>query len=142
MADYDCRPDKLHEYAGRIARYLEHAKKAAHLSEFPDYRHGAVLVKGGSVINTSNNKSGYCAFGMRFRKKDQGKATVHAELGAILGVDKRLTQGATLYVARIGKQGAYRPSQPCSMCMAAMRYVGIKRVVFTINSKIAGSYKL
>lgn len=142
MSNYDRRPDKLYAYTGRIARYIEHAKKIAHSSNFPDYRHGAVLVKGGSVINTSNNKSGYCAFGMRFRKKDQGKATVHAELGAILGVDKKLTHGATIYVARIGKQGAIRPSQPCEMCMAAMRYVGVKRVVFTIDSKFAGSYKL
>jgi tRNA(Arg) A34 adenosine deaminase TadA len=79
---------------------------------------------------------------MRFRKKDLGLATVHAELGAILGVDRKLTHGATIYVARIGKEDAYRPSQPCGMCMAAMRYVGVKRVVFTINNKFAGSYKL
>ena len=141
MSDYDYSPDKLHEYTGRIARYLEHAKKVAAQSG-EDYRHGAVLVKGGSVINTSINKNSYCSFGMRFRKKEHGLATVHAELGAILGIDKKLTHGATIYVARIGKQGMYRPSQPCGMCMAAMRYVGVKRVVFTINNKFAGSYKL
>jgi len=45
-------------------------------------------------------------------------------------------------VARIGKKGSYKLSQPCSMCQAAMQYVGIKRVVFTINNKFAGSYKL
>ncbi len=133
--------DKIHEYRGRVGRYLEHAKKVAQQSD-EDYRHGAVLVKGGSVINTSINKNSYCAFGMRFRKKDKGNATVHAELGAILGVDRKLTYGATVYVARIGKQDDYKLSRPCSMCEAAMRYVGIKRVVFTINSKFAGSYKL
>ena len=141
MSDYEYSPDKLHEYAGRIGRYLEQAKKVAtHSGE--GYRHGAILVKGGSVINSSINKNSYCSFGMRFRKKEQGLATVHAELGAILGIDKKLTHGATIYVARIGKQGMYRPSQPCGMCMAAMRYVGVKRVVFTINNKFAGSYKL
>jgi len=141
LSDYEISPDKLHEYTGRVGRYLEHAKKVATQSG-EDYRHGAVLVKGGSVINTSINKNSYCSFGMRFRKKEHGLATVHAELGAILGIDKKLTLGATIYVARIGKQDTYRPSQPCGMCMAAMRYVGVKRVVFTINNKFAGSYKL
>ena len=27
MTDYDFNPDKIHEYKGRIARYLEQAKK-------------------------------------------------------------------------------------------------------------------
>jgi len=142
MAQYNFNPDKIHEYSGRIGRYIEQAKKIATLSEFPDYRHGAILVKGGSVINTSNNKNNYCSFGMRFRKRQRGKATVHAELGCILGVHKKLTYGATVYVARIGKSEDYKLSQPCAMCEAAMRYVGIKRVVFTINNKFAGSYKL
>jgi len=133
--------DKIHEYRGRVGRYLEHAKKVAQQSD-EDYRHGAVLVKGGSVINSSINKNSYCSFGMRFRKKDKGLATVHAELGAILGVDRKLTYGATVYVARIGKNEDYKLSQPCQMCESAMRYVGIKRVVFTINNKFAGSYKL
>jgi len=141
LSDYDFSPDKIHEYTGRVGRYLEHAKKIA-LQSGEDYRHGAVLVKGGSVINTSMNKNSYCSFGMRFRKKDKGLATVHAELGAILGVDRKLTYGATVYVARIGKQEDYKLSKPCSMCKAAMQHVGIKRVVFTINSKFAGSYKL
>ena len=133
--------DKIHEYRGRVGRYLEHAKKVAQQSD-EGYRHGAVLVKGGSVINSSINKNSYCSFGMRFRKKDRGLATVHAELGAVLGVDRKLTYGATVYVARIGKNEDYKLSQPCPMCEAAMRYVGIKRVVFTINNKFAGSYKL
>jgi len=133
--------DKIHEYRGRVGRYLEHAKKVAQQSD-EDYRHGAILVKGGSVINSSINKNSYCSFGMRFRKKDRGLATVHAELGAVLGVDRKLTYGATVYVARIGKNEDYKLSQPCPMCEAAMRYVGIKRVVFTINNKFAGSYKL
>jgi tRNA(Arg) A34 adenosine deaminase TadA len=142
MPDYDFNPDKIHEYNGRVGRYLEQAKKVAMISHFPDYRHGAILVKGGSVINTSNNKSNYCSFGMRFRKKRIGRATLHAELGCILGVDKKLTDGATVYVARIGKAEDYRLSQPCAMCEAAMKFVGIKKVVFTINNKFAGSYKL
>ena len=121
---------------------MDLAKKTASRSLFPDYRHGAVLVKGSSVRNTSFNKDNYCAFGTRFQKEHSGRTTLHAELGAILGLDRHITDGATVYVARIGREDDYKLSKPCHMCHQAMKHVGIKRVVYTINDKIAGSYKL
>ena len=129
-------------YSGRIGRHIEYAARIAQQSDFPDYRHGAILVKGSSILNTSTNKSNYCSFGHRFRRKAAGHATLHAELGAILGMDRTVTEGATIYVARVGKTGAFKLSKPCSMCHAAMKHVGIKRVVYTINDKVAGSYKI
>lgn len=120
---------------------MELARRMARQSEFPDYRHGAVLVKG-SIRNASFNKSNYCAFGTRFQKEHAGKTTLHAELGAILGMDRQITDGATVYVARVGREGDYKLSKPCPMCHQALKHVGVKRVVYTINNKIAGSYKL
>ena len=134
--------DRLHRYRGKIQRYMQVAKKSACNSEFPDYRHGAVLVRGGSVINISYNKDKFCSFGHRFRSKTEGKATLHAELGAILGMDRSITDGATIYVARVGKENNFKLSKPCDMCEAALRYVGIKRVVYTVDNNIVGSYKL
>ena len=67
---------------------------------------------------------------------------MHAELGAILGLDRSITEGATVFVARVGKEGDFKMSKPCSMCHAAMKHVGIKKVVYTIDDKIVGSYKL
>jgi tRNA(Arg) A34 adenosine deaminase TadA len=67
---------------------------------------------------------------------------VHAELGSILGIERRKTEGSEVYVARVGKSGDLKMSKPCPMCEAALRHVGIKRVIFTIDEKIAGSYKL
>ena len=134
--------EKFHNYSGKIRRYMDLAKKTASRSLFPDYRHGAVLVKGSSVRNTSFNKDNYCAFGTRFQKEHSGRTTLHAELGAILGLDRHITDGATVYVARIGREDDYKLSKPCHMCHQAMKHVGIKRVVYTINDKIAGSYKL
>lgn len=141
--EYDSKePDRFHKYAGRIGRHIEYAARIARQSDFPDYRHGAILVKGSSILNTSTNKSNYCSFGHRFRRKASGHATLHAELGAILGMDRAVTEGATIYVARVGKTGEFKLSKPCSMCHAAMKHVGIKRVVYTINDKVAGSYKI
>ena len=109
----------------------------AEQSDYGKFRHGAVLVKGSSVRSISCNKHRHCSFGARFRREGHGEATLHAELGAILGIERSTTQGSTVYVARINKEGEARISKPCSMCEAAMRHVGVKRVIYTdANGKI------
>ena len=60
----------------------------------------------------------------------------------ILGIDRRKTAGSDVYVARVGKRGDFKMSKPCPMCESALRHVGIRRVIYTINNKTAGSYKL
>ena len=142
LSDNKERGSRLYRYTGKVYRYMELAKRIAFQSDYPDYRHGAVLVKGGSIRNTSHNKNNFCSFGSRFRKRQTGKATVHAELGVILGLDRSITEGSTVYVARIGKRGDFRMSKPCEMCHAAMKHVGVKRVIYTIDNEITGSYKL
>ena len=112
-------------------RYIEFAKRVAEQSQYGKFRHGAVLVKGNSVRSVSCNKHRHCSFGARFRKEGFGEATLHAELGAILGMDRSTTQGSTVYVARINKEGEARISKPCPMCEAAMRHVGVRRVYYT-----------
>ena len=83
------------------------------------------------MINTSCNKNKYKAWANQFRKKQHGHATIHAEIGAILGLDRSLTEGSTIYVVRVGKCGDLKNSKPCPMCEAAMQYVGIKKVVYS-----------
>ena len=112
-------------------RYIELAKRVAEQSNYGKFRHGAVLVKGNSVRSVSCNKHRHCSFGARFRKEGYGDATLHAELGAILGMDRSTTQGSDVYVARINRVGEARISKPCPMCEAAMRHVGVRRVYYT-----------
>ena len=128
--------------AGKERRFVELGKKIAEMSDFGEYRHGAVLVKGGSVINTSANKNSYAPWGNRFRKRDCGHATHHAELGCILGLDRSATKGATIYVVRIGKRGDLKLSKPCDMCREVLQHVGVKKVVYTINDRLVGSYRI
>ena len=143
-SEYDAGPltERVMAYRGRNARYFNIARKTALCSAQTDYKHGAVLVKGGSVINTSCNKNRLVSFGSRFCTEHDGIATLHAELGAILGLDRTVTEGATLYVARVGKDGGFRLSKPCSMCTAAMSHVGIKRVYWTIDDNNCAMGKL
>lgn len=93
-------------------------------------------------MNASHNKENYSSFGGRFRPPHRGHATVHAELGCILGMPRNVTTGADVYVCRINKNGVFRNSKPCSMCHSALKYVGVKRVYYTTNNNTVEMYKL
>lgn len=97
------------------------------------YKHGAILVRGNAVLNASHNKNAYARFGERFRRRDKGDATHHAELGCILGLDRSVTRGADVYVVRVGRSGNLLLSKPCDMCEAALRHVGVRRVYYSLN---------
>lgn len=122
-----------HTAMSKKKRYIELAKRLAEQSEYGKFKHGAVLVQGGSVLNCSYNKENYNSFGSRFRPKDKGTATLHAELGCILGIPRAKTTGATVYVARVNSQGEEKISKPCRMCQNVLRHVGVKRVVYTTD---------
>jgi len=126
----------------RIERYFEQARNAAANSPYGKIRHGAVLAKGGSVLNVSFNKDNYNSFGNRFRDLDRGHATVHAELGCILGLSRATTSGSDVYVCRINREGEFRYSKPCGMCHEALKHVGVKRVYYTTNEGLVEMYKL
>ena len=112
-------------------RFIDLAARIAQQTEFNEYKHCAILVRAGAVLNTSCNKNKYKAWANQFRKKQRCHATVHAEIGAILGLDRSMTEGATIYVVRVGKCGDLKNSKPCPMCEAAMQYVCIKKVVYS-----------
>jgi len=118
----------------RNRKFAELAHRVAVQSDYPQFKHGAVLVKGSSVINTAYNKGGYNSFGACFRDPQKfGTATLHAELGSVLNVDRTLTEGATVFVVRVNRQGEFRLSRPCEMCAAAMKFCGVKRVIYSTN---------
>jgi tRNA(Arg) A34 adenosine deaminase TadA len=129
------------EISSRNRRYFELAKLEALKSEFPDFKHGAILVKGGSIISKSCNKMNSCSFGARF-KTYKGRASLHAELGTILGVPKSKTLSSTIFVVRVSKTGLLANSRPCNMCQGAMQFVGIKKVFYSISDTEYGVMSL
>jgi len=129
--------------SNKVKSYFDLAKRVAQQSQHDHFKHGAVLVKGGSVLNTSYNKDKYKRFGNRFRDtRACGHATHHAELGCVLGLDHSLTSGATMYVVRTNKNGAFRMSKPCAMCEEALRFCGVKKVVYTIDEVSVEKHRL
>lgn len=125
----------------RIQRYMEITKKIALTSEFKTFKHGAILVKGGNIFSQSCNKYNYSRFCNKFKCRP-GNVTIHAELGTILGIDKSVTTNATIYVCRIGVDNTFRLSKPCNMCQECARYVGISKIVYSINDSQVGILKL
>ena len=123
------------------SRRLKIAAKVAEQSGHDTFRHGAVIIKGGSVLNLAANNDNHTSFGQRFRSSP-GRATHHAETACILGLERSSTTGSTVYVARVGKNGKWRMSKPCSMCHEVMRFVGVKRVVYTTGPNEWDSYKI
>ena len=126
----------------RTQRFLGLAKNMAWQSTYGKLKHGAVLVKGGSVINTCYNKDKFCSFGAKFRDSNRSHATIHAELGCILGISRNVTTGADIYVCRVNRKGEFRNSKPCAMCHEALKHVGVKRVYYTGEEGTIEMYKL
>ena len=92
-----------------------------------DTRHGAVIVKGGSVlaVGWNKNKNHPTVFG-------EGSilcASVHAEMDALSKVSD--AKGATMYIARLNKRGVPMMSKPCESCSEGLDRAGIRRVVHT-----------
>ena len=115
-------------------KHLDLAKRIAATSNHRKSRHGAVLVRGGSILNFSKNSTRFTRFGQRFIPYDQTwRRPHHAEIGCILGMPRSVTKGATIYVARVSKRGETKNSKPCSICQAVLRHVGIKKVIYTTD---------
>ena len=150
MSTEDDKPFKHRNYtadtpislSNRQKRYVELAKNMANQSSYGKIRHGAVLVKGGSVLSASFNKDKFNSFGNRFRKQGLGPATHHAEIGCILGLDRSKTAGSTVYVVRVNNHGQYRLSKPCPMCHEVLKFCGVRKVVYTAGDNELRCYKI
>lgn len=103
---------------------IELAKKIARNSTF-NYRIGAVLTKGGRILNTGFNKVGHKSAWKDF-------SSVHAEEAAC-NLPISLT-GSTLYIARIKKDNSTGLAKPCINCMAMLKSLGIKKIVYTTDT--------
>ena len=133
---------KINQLGTKPKKYLELAKNIAHQSVYGKFRHGAVLVRGGHIVNTCHNKNRHCSFGNKFRDRHNGHATLHAELGCVLGLDRKITTGTTMYVVRVNRSSEFMMSKPCHMCHDVLQHCGVKKVVYTINEKEVGVIKL
>lgn len=134
---------KKSDASKKIRRYLQLAKKLATCSTYGNFRHGAVIARGGALISLGVNSEKYSSVGAKHRPDHKGHSTYHAEIKALLGLDRSQTKGAVVYVARASKGShADRMSKPCAMCHAVMEERGISRVYYSIDDETIGTYKI
>lgn len=97
------------------------------------HRHVAVVAKGGRILATGRNR--YKTHPNSRLIDEDGKTycrSVHAEMDAISKVsDKSKLRGATIYIARKGRNNEPGMSCPCKMCQAVIDKYGLKSAVFT-----------
>ena len=115
------------------ARLIELASKIALGSGHPHFHHGALLVKSGKVLNWSSNYPQFNSFAAKFFYPRE-HASLHAEIGCLLGMNRQSTEGADILVIRIKKQGQLGTSKPCGMCINAAKFCGIKRIFYSTDS--------
>lgn len=116
----------------RHDRLIEQAIRVALTSQHKKWQLGAVLVRGSTFLSSAPNK---------FRNHpwvNHLHATRHAEMEAIRKCLNG-TRGATIYVARVDKDGHPRMARPCPRCMKELYLAGVREVVYTVDD---GSYRV
>lgn len=90
-------------------------------------KHGAVIVKGSSVIGMGYNRT---RTNGEWQMWNDVRCSFHAEEFAIRKAAGSL-KGATIYVARITSSGESAISKPCEKCQKMIEESGIRKVVYT-----------
>lgn len=112
--------------------FLNLAVKTAAASELAQ-KHGAVVVKGGSVLSLGFNKQKNADIVNPSEAVSPEYFTVHAEIDALNRAGN--TEGATIYIARVNNNGEERYSRPCNSCAEAIRKAKIRTVIYTLNDE-------
>lgn len=96
----------------QIARIAhKQASKSDH-----NFRHGAVVMRGGKILATGYNHHG-----------------LHAEVVALQKLWPSERRGTKVISVRVGKSGRLTMGKPCPKCEAYMREYGVHTVVYSDN---------
>ena len=112
----------------RHKRWIRLCLKLAQKSGAPDFKHGAVLVRGGKVIahGTNNHKKpGYLADSL------YGEKMWHSETDVLTKVRKERIDGAILYIAGLSKADNLLCSKPCKCCSKFIQKFNLKAVYYS-----------
>jgi tRNA(Arg) A34 adenosine deaminase TadA len=119
--------------SNRTKAFLYQAMQVAELSGH-NFRHGAVAVKNGNVLNRGVN---------RYKMSPHvapARNSIHAEISTLLPIDDR--RGVVVYVARIDMHGVATNSKPCDRCLRTMGTWGVKKVFYTLSPTSFGEIKI
>lgn len=104
------------------SKFVDRAVRAAEKAD-GDFRHGAVVLRNGRVLNEASNKH---------LGSTNARLSTHAEENALSGIRRCEAHGATMIVVRINNRGESRLSRPCVRCARITRKLGVRTVYFSI----------
>lgn len=116
------------QYSKSIWNTFEKARKIALKSNYK-YKLGAILIKGGKIINAKYNSSKTHKWATHLYKY----GSRHAELSTLINLNYDQTCNSIIFVARTTKTKHFALSRPCSMCINAAKKMGVKKIYYTIN---------
>ena len=108
-------------------KFFELAKKLSAKSNHPKHQLGCVIVDKNRIVSVGFNKI------KTHTKSTHAFQMLHAELDAIIGVDKEELRGCTAYLYRNTKNGNLAISKPCLACEMALKEAGVKTVHYTVD---------
>jgi len=108
-------------------RYFDLAKKLSVKSSHPKHQLGCVIVNKNRIIGVGFNKF------KTHTKSNHAFQMLHAEVDALLGLDRSVLKGCSVYVYRETKDGIPAMSRPCQACQIALKDAGIKTVHYTTD---------
>ena len=98
--------------------YLSHCTPTPkHTTHF----HMAFLLRRGNIVAVSTNQ-----IGSRSRGAGYSEYTLHAERAVVKRMDVSTLKHMTLVVIRLGKNGTFLNSKPCSACQHVLEKYGCK----------------
>jgi pyrimidine deaminase RibD-like protein len=108
----------------KMHQHLRVARKLALRSNY-NFRLGAVLIRGGSVISTGWNSV------------DHPEAPLYSEHAeeSVLRKARYRAEGGTLLVVRIRRDGGLAMAYPCDRCMRLIRSLKVKTVVYSTQEE-------
>jgi len=109
-----------------IARGVAYAIDCANKSDCPNFRVGAVLMKGRRCVASGRNW---------FKKSHPKSKTkwngIHAEFNCLHGLDPSKAKGCVIFVVRVTKGGMLSMARPCDDCMDLLRFYEIRAFYYT-----------
>jgi tRNA(Arg) A34 adenosine deaminase TadA len=114
-----------------LERDIEYYNKAVFLAHNGEHRVrvGCVAAHNGKILAGAFN-----TFRNSAKIVPHKAATYHAEHNTLNLIPDRLLSRCTIYIARIGLDGALMPSRPCVYCMAEIASESLKEIVY-LSSK-------
>jgi len=121
----------------------KHIRLAASLSEFSSLKRaklGCVIAKNSKILGMGYNQMRH----QSFIHTDHRVGTLHAETSAIIDSIKNdnSVKGATVYVVRTMRSGAFAMAKPCNHCTKMLKMLGVKRVIYTNQEGLISSERL